>query len=60
MDEFIDRLEDPEGGVDVGLTNDATAATFGGMLTDGTDAYAGEYYHSNGDMECNEFSDNGK
>lgn len=59
MDVFVNRLVSPEGGVDVGLTNDATAAVFGGMLDDGTDAYAGEYYHGNGDQEANQFSNDG-
>lgn len=54
--EFINTLYEPEGGIDVGLTNDATCAQFGGMLNNGTDAYADEYYHSNGDQVANKHS----
>lgn len=48
-----------DGGVDVGLTNDATAAVFGGWDRKWNEWLAGEYYHSNGEREANQFSNNG-
>lgn len=53
LEQFINTLYEPEGGIDVGLTNDATCAVFGGMLNNGTDSYVDEYYHSNGDQVAN-------
>ena len=59
FEEFERSITETTAGVDVGLTNDATACVFGGWDHNYNWTGAGEYYHSNGDKECNQFSNNG-
>lgn len=46
-------------GIDIGLTRDATGLILEGWDTQENEYIFGEYYHSNGKQECNEYSNNG-